>query len=94
MPIPLAAYIVGGMVGGAVLDSFGAGADRKAAAAGEAKARADALESRRAEKFASTKGKGLGSYGRISLDVDDDDDAGLMYKRKKKLPYKRLQLDE
>lgn len=93
MPIPLAAYIVGGVVGGAILDGFGKSADRKASAAGEAKAKADALESRRAEKFASTKGKGLGSYGRISLDIDDDDDAGLMYSRKKK-KTKRLQLDE
>ena len=93
MALPLAAYIVGGIVGGAVLDSMGSAQVQQAEREGARKARQAKLEARRAEKFASTKGKGLGSYGQISLSVDDDDNAGLKYKRKKP-KYNRLQLDE
>lgn len=62
-------------------------ADRQRSAQKKAqrKAEKDALEaekrSRKAETFAETEGSGQGSIGRISLEVDDDEETKKISKR-------------
>lgn len=47
-------------------------AQDKAAKRAELKANKDEIAARKAEVFAETEGEGIGSLGRISLEVDED----------------------